>query len=437
MKNKVFLFFIYSIYSLQLISQVKEDLELAGLDSIIIINKNYPVTEDEFIAYYHDTLQYSCLFMPLIFDGVWVPDTLKVKEKENIYSLSDYSHNSFKCLYEDIHFGRDLELKNYLHQLTKNYAYKQRPHIIDYNLDMLPRILPEEQEINVNLLKNLFRPETDAKLDVGRIQKTYPKEVYWWKIANSVLNFSQTYLSENWYNGGESNITLLSIQNIKFGYNNKSTVEFETEIESKFSFYSTPDDTIRSFRVNEDVSFIKSKIGYKAYRKFYYTISTQFKTQLFNNYKTNTDTPVSSLFSPVNLFVDFGMDYKLNTDKLTMSVILSPFSYKWIYIKDKTVDEEQYGLEKGVYEKSDFGSSLTGDITWAFNSQINWVSRLRYYTTYESVTAEWENTFNFVLNRYLSTKLMAHVRFDDEVARNEKFDYFQYREMITFGIAFK
>lgn len=411
------------------INGITESTIDATLDSIIIRKKE---TIDP-----KSIISPNTFYLPLVFDGNWALDTLVFFKNDTANINPIVLKKPFEGISLESPNWEELDTRRHIRETSKQYVYLNSPTTIRYNFEMLPKVLPKEEEISYNLLKGLFTPDTEIKPDIGRIQKAYPKEVYWWKIVSNTFNISQTYFSENWHKGGESNLTILNIQNVKFGYNNKSTVEFETEIESKFSFYSTPDDTIRSLRVNDDVSFIKSKLGYKAVKNFYYTLSTEFKTQLFNSYKTNSPTRVTSFLSPANLFVNLGMDYKLNTSKITMSVILSPFSYQWIYVKDSNVDETQFGLDKGRSTKNSIGSMLTANITWAFNKQINWVSRLYYYTPYDRVEAEWENTFNFVLNRYLSTKFMWHARFDDNVARSEKLDYFQLKEMLTFGISYK
>jgi hypothetical protein len=65
---------------------------------------------------------------------------------------------------------------------------------------------------------------------------------------------------------------------------------------------------------------------------------------------------------------------------------------------------------------------------------ISWSGRIYYYTNYEKVQLEWENTFNLAINKYLSTKLYLYPRFDDSVNRKEGDSYLQFNELLSFGL---
>jgi len=379
--------------------------------------------------------------MPLIFDGIWQRDTLSIIiDTTAIYKLSSVPPNPFQMLDTNEHW-KSSDISRYLHRSAKNYVYLNYPHLVKYNLSTLPAVAVEQKAIKANQLRDLFRPDWEPNFNTDGHQKTIPKEVFWWKNGNHTLNLTQNYVSGNWYKGGENNLALLNIQNIKFGYNDKKKLQFETEIECKFSFYSSPQDTIRTFRVIDDASFLKTKLGYKALEKFYYTFSVDFKTQLFNNYKANDTAKTSSFLSPANIYLGLGIDYKLikkaKNKEINLSVMVMPISYRLIYVRDEDIPGKNFGLDPEAKTKSSYGSKLNANLTWVFNNQVNWVSRLYYFTPYDNTEAEWENIFNFVLNRYISTKLMCHIRYDDKAVPTSGLKHFQMREMFSFGFSYK
>ena len=128
------------------------------------------------------------------------------------------------------------------------------------------------------------------------------------------------------------------------------------------------------------------------------------------------------------------MDFKLNKPKATLSVVLSPLTYTMKIVTNPDVDEVSFGLDEGATTAHDFGSQVQANLTWQAFSFLSVTSRFDYLTSYETVRIEWENTFNFTLNRYLSAKLYVYGRFDDGVAPAENGSYFQINENFGFGL---
>ncbi len=264
------------------------------------------------------------------------------------------------------------------------------------------------------------------------------KPNFWKYTGASSLQLSQYSISDNWYQGGESTNALLGELKLTANYDDRQRVQFENSLEIKIGFITAPSDTVHSYRTNADLFRLNSKLGVRAVKNLYYTIAAQFKTQFFPNYKTNTNDLISNFLSPAQFDVSVGMDYKLSKKKYNLSLMGAPFSYTFVYIaNDSIVNPSAFNVEQGRSTASLFGSKITANLDWKIRPNITYVGKLEFFTTYKQVIVSWENTFNLQLNRYLSTKIFLHPRFDDGVKLTEENrTYFQFKEMLTFGLAY-
>jgi hypothetical protein len=252
-------------------------------------------------------------------------------------------------------------------------------------------------------LQGFFRPEAIARKSKVSNAFSVKNKVGFWNFVNRVaLQFSQNYFSTNWQQGGESNLALMSLLNMKASYNHEKGHSFVNELEWRSSFYTAPSDTMRSWRVNDDMFRLSSLLSVKAILKWNYSISSEFKTRFFNSYKTNTNTRLGSFLSPAEYSLGIGMSYSNKFKKLhvkDLQLMLAPYSYNWKFVNDNKVDVTRFGIKKGVQKLEQYGSRLDLRFTSDIRKNITWQSRLYYFTTYKNVESEWENTFNFVVNR--------------------------------------
>lgn len=283
-----------------------------------------------------------------------------------------------------------------------------------------------------------FKADEEIFSDLTMVESKIKKPNWWHSGGEGSLQITQNYISPNWYKGGETNNSVLGDFKLFFNYNDKNKIQIENLLEAKLGFNTVPSDTLRSYRVNTDLIRLSTKVGIKASKSnWFYTISGEVNTQFSRNFKKNSEELMSSFMTPFNLILNLGMDFKANGSKANFSLLLSPVSYNFRYLKNPNVNPKNFGMEEGKRIMHDVGSKIDTKLEWKIISSIRLTSQLNYFTNYSKVVAEWENTFDFVLNRYLSTKIFFHARFDDAAKKIDNHSYLQFKELLSFGINYK
>lgn len=260
------------------------------------------------------------------------------------------------------------------------------------------------------------------------------KPNFWNFSTNFSLQFMQTYVSDNWYKGGENNNSLLASAVIKANYNNKSKISFENTLELKLGFLTSEGDDLHKYKTNNDLIRMTNKLGLQAIGRWNYTAMLQSWTQFYRGYKSNDAHVYSDFMSPFESVFSLGMSYKLsNVKNLTLDATVSPFSVNFKYV-DRLYLATSFGLKEGRHTKFEYGSNITVTYTWNIWKNIQWTGRIYYFTDYSKAQLEWENTFNLKINKFLTTKLFLYPRFDDSVARQEGRSYFQFNENLSVGL---
>ncbi len=407
---------------------------------------------------FRDTIIADPIFITPLFRGNVLPDDFTFFHKDSLYPKDK---DPYASLYKpDTTVFAQLKMKKKVNDMLWDNLERNSLDLYKYSVRDLPGETIKTSYIRKPIDENIslkVEPEISFT-DLEAPAKFIPDRLYWRSAFESAIQFSQNYISPNWHKGGASNLNLFTKNHLKYDYN-KDKIQFTNELELKVSFYNAPNDTIRKYKIGEDLLRYHTNFGYKAFNKWYYTLDGEFKTQMFKNYKENEDMVQAAFLAPFSINLGIGMKYDLTKQfkknkhkKLTLSVNLAPASYTFMYSikKDSLMDLARHGFEERIdppvgrdenrfkHALSRFGSTIRADMTMNFNRNISWQSRVYYFTTYENVVAEFENTLVMAITRHFSTRIYAHIRYDDSVAKNPDFDsHFQINQMLSFGFNYK
>ena len=260
---------------------------------------------------------------------------------------------------------------------------------------------------------------------------------FWTFAGDYYLQFLQNFVSSNWYKGGESNYSMLGRVTMQANYNNKQKVKWENKLEMRFGFQSSRSDSLHRYKTTEDLIRLTSKLGLQASKRWYYTLQLLTYTQFTHSYRSNDPTLYSDFLAPLNVNLSLGMDYSVDWQhhRLKGNIHLAPLAYNMKYTRVRSLSS-RLGIEDNRRVLNDFGSEFTVDLSWTLMEDLTWRTRLYGYTTYERVELEWENTFVFQFNRFVSAQIFLYPRFDDGVARDSHHGYLQFKEYASIGFNF-
>lgn len=369
---------------------------------------------------FSDTLsaeQKAKLFMPVTFyRGV----------AHRMFSLDESADSTSEALLDDV-------LLN---------LYLNRPDLVESKEIEIEKVTPpiDSKPVVVAPVMEKVNPETvvdDKKISTPSPEIVLLKPNFWNFKGDYYLQFLQNYVSGNWYKGGEKNYSMLASVVFEANYNNKQKVRWDNKLEIKVGLQTSSSDTVHSVKTNTDMLRYTSRLGLQATKKWYYTMQGVVNTQMFRNYGNNSKTVLGDFMSPLTFNLSIGMDYKPSwfKGKLTGNIHLAPLAYNLKFVDRKALNT-RYGIEADKQALNDFGSQFTIDMGWKFSEMIRWNTRLNAYTTYERTEIEWENTFNFKLNKFISSMLYIYPRFDDARKRDKDYGYFQLKEYISFGFSY-
>ena len=359
-----------------------------------------------------------------------------------------------------------------------SYMYVGNPTLIKRTEAVLKEttaIRKDVKDTPENVTQKLADKAVDVALeaDVPDAVTFVAKKPKFWKCQGSAsLQFTQSYFSENWYQGGENNYAGIAMLTAEANYDNKKKVQWDNKFEAQLGFQTATNDEHKA-RVTSNLLRITSKLGYKAIKNWYYTGQLMTYTQIAPYYDKNPlkddgsydVKPWKTRFgTPWYMTLSVGMDYKFKSkkDRVELSVYLSPVAYYMTYVErlgalygnpaNLDYNPRYYGDMYGIKEDADgiytehsfhkFGPNFTINSKIKVMKNVQWTSRLYWFSNFHSTLIEWENTVDFTINKYISAKFYAYPRFDDaspkyKNPKKHRGNYLMFKEWLSLGLSYK
>lgn len=377
----------------------------------------------------------AVLFMPMVYDEFRHLDSIATFDPEPLVEAPYADLDWIKIEANRARRYRELKQRYMLDNIRD----------VRYNIYTMPKppkkytatVDPSTESITV---KEII---TDKKVLVADAATTDVARKNWLHNIDGRLQFSQAYISPNWYQGGNNNVNGIGSFKWNVKLNQKFHPKFivEATTEYKVGLASAPQDSIHAYNITQDQFQFNGTLGLKAIDKWYYSVNTQFKTQLLNNYKPNTRDLKAAFMTPGELNLGVGMtyNYKNPKRKFTLDASISPFSYNLKIATNPGIPKKNFGIDPGHHTTSEFGSNAEVKVNWTLAWNVTYSSRLFLFTDYDYTQGDWENTFNFSINRYFSTQLYIHVRYDSHQLPLEdtSWHHWQLKEILSFGFQYQ
>ncbi len=313
------------------------------------------------------------------------------------------------------------------HPSTIDYAYWDLP---------VPPTLPEDEVTFEAYMRKLDLPE--IKTDKAILPEETLQKIHWLHNFNASAQFSQAYISSNWYQGGNSHIALLlgTLWNVQLNEVYHPNLLFQSTLSYKLGINSSPQDSVHKYSISEDLLQWNLNTGIKAFKKWYYSFNALFKTQILKNYQANSLIRTASFLSPGDFNMGLGMSYTTKKPQFQLTATISPFSYNLKTCITDKIDHSQFNIAADAYTHSEFGSNAEVNMTWQMRWNISYSTRLFIFSDYKYFLSDWEHTLNFNINRFLSTQIYVHMRYDTSSDIATKWKHFMLREVLSFGLSY-
>ena len=290
------------------------------------------------------------------------------------------------------------------------------------------------EKLNLRRIRNqkvVIRDVEVEKVDKSKVLRSQHSP--WRKSATLSLQLTQNYATNNWHQGSANAFAML--WNAKALVNYKSeNISWENTVDWRVGASTVSQDSLRVINTTDDKLQVYSKFGYQLHKKWYLSMYADFRTNLFPNFQKNSQMLNTTFLTPIRYSMGVGVDCKVVKG---LSINFSPVTYKMVYALNtdpEYVNVTEFGISEGTDMLNEVGSSLRVEWKWRPLREIELETKFYFFTNYKQVETELEIDVDFIINRYMSARLLLHPRYDGTIVSDEP-QKLQFKELISVGFA--
>lgn len=235
----------------------------------------------------------------------------------------------------------------------------------------------------------------------------------WKKGGLTSIALSQSSFT-NWAAGGVNNVNVTALVSL---YANRKThrTNWENTLDLGYGLQKISNGP---YRKSEDRIDLNSKWGMRMTDKINYTALLNFRSQFVEgfNYTDTSTIYVSNLLAPSFTTLSIGLDYKPFEG---LSIFYSPITGKVTTVFDDRLSAmAAYGVDTGKNIRYEFGTLAAIKYQKNIATNIQLKSKIDLFANYQSIQAidvNWENIFNFQINKLLTANLTTHLLYDQDI----------------------
>ena len=154
--------------------------------------------------------------------------------------------------------------------LSKSYV--NTPEAITQTDDQVEASGTIRTDVDASLSTNTKLTDKVVNVDLGtemdeHVQLITRRPNFWKFSGSSSMQFTQSYFSENWFQGGNNNYSILGSLTLNANYDNKNNIQWENKLEVRLGFQTTGEtDKNRAMKPTDNLLRLTTKLGYKAYK---------------------------------------------------------------------------------------------------------------------------------------------------------------------------